>query len=380
MNDLQTATIFINNHKKYIIYQNNQKKMKNHTNNKAFTLIEMLWVLAIVAILLSISTITIRHSQAKARDVVRKTDLQMIADALISYANDHGHFPSSIYDNWESITISQALNRATEWWKFKESWLEIMFYPDTEILKNILGLNPGNQLDLNMFDAATTEADPWLWTPAGEIIYTLKHDLDYNQNSNYETIASIIENAEKNTPVITDTWSIDTEMTYSIVTQGMCVSSLQKYLVNEWYLSDIPQDPSWESVNLQTNICADPWTFHGWVNANQTWRSIQWSECHATTNEWCTQICKEWYVYVSDWEHFALIAHMEDENWWNYETTSCWSCEIANQCKHTDWKIERTKTDQLPCDITDEFTNTFNCIQDNWVVEYSTWEYYFYIY
>lgn len=353
--------------------------MKNHGKNRAFTLIEMLGVLAIVALLLSISTISFRHSQAKARDIVRKTDLQMIADALISYANDHGHFPSSIYDNWESITISQALNRSTEWWMYKELWLQIVFYPDIKILKNILGLRPEDQLDLSMFDSNLTEADPWLWTPPWETIYTLKHDLHYNQNSNYETIASIIENAEKNTPVITDTWSVDTEMNYSIVTQWMCVSSLQKYLVNEWYLSNIPQDPSWESVNLQTNICADIWTFQGWVNANNTWWSIQ-SECYTTTNEWCTQICKEWYVYVSDGEHFALIAHMENENGWNYETTSCWSCEIAWECKHTENKTGRTKTDQLPCDITDEFTNTFECIQENWVVEYSTWEYYFYIY
>ena len=41
-NNLQTATILINNHKKYYIYQNNEKKMKIQAKNNAFTLIEML--------------------------------------------------------------------------------------------------------------------------------------------------------------------------------------------------------------------------------------------------------------------------------------------------------------------------------------------------
>jgi prepilin-type N-terminal cleavage/methylation domain-containing protein len=349
--------------------------------NRAFTLIEMLWVLAIIAILLSISTIAIRHSQAKARDVVRKSDLQMIADALISYGNDHGHFPSSIYDNWQqAIQISQALNMISDWWYYKASWLEMLFYPDEQILTDILWITT---FDSENFETSTIWAsDVWTmgWNESKQI-YRLKDSVKINDN--FETISSIIENAENEAPIATNLTGWKRIMNYSIVTQWMCAASLKKYLVDEWYISAIPTDPSGVNINLQTNICAKPWNFQGWVNANETWWSIQETDCFANTNFWCTQICKEGYVYVSDWEHFALIAHMESENWWNYETTSCWlSCEIAWSCSHTNQndKEIRTKTDQLPCDITDEFTNSFDCIQNTWVVEYNTWEYYFYIY
>ena len=345
--------------------------MKNHKKNRAFTLIEMLGVLAIVALLLSISTISFRHSQAKARDVVRKTDLQMIADALISYWNDHWHFPSSIYDNWQALTISQALNSITEWGTYVYLNWNVYYIPNPDSIPYLS----------DEYFSSTLENYGWVWESVGGLTKILNLDkLEEDKNKPeikdiYESIVSTIDNFEKDTPVVTQTED------YTIVTQWMCASSLRKYLIKEWYISNIPSDPSWESVNLQTNICTEQWwNIQGWVNANDTGRSIQSSDCYANTNFWCTQICKEWYVYVSDWEHFALIAHMENENGWNYKTTSCWSCEIATQCKHTENKTERTKVDQLPCDITDEFKNTFDCIQENWVVEYSTWEYYFYIY
>jgi len=350
--------------------------MKNHKKNRAFTLIEMLGVLAIVALLLSISTISFRHSQAKARDVVRKTDLQMIADALISYANDHGHFPSSIYDNWQALTISQALNMITEWGVYNSETLE--YYADMDSLPYLSGVAANTNL-------GNADWWGWWWSQTAENKIDLKSLIEaWETNKDVkdllDTLSSIFDNAEKKAPKKTP-WLNNPydDMNYSIVTQWMCVSLLEKYLVKEWYMSNIPQDPSWESINLQTNICSEQWNMSNWTNANYTWRSIN-AWCYAWTNSWCTQICKEWYVYVSDGEHFALIAHMENENGWNYETTSCWSCEIAWECKHTENKTRRTKTDQLPCDITDEFTNTFECIQENWVVEYSTWEYYFYIY
>lgn len=346
--------------------------------NKWFTFIEILWVLAIIAILLSISTISFRHSQAKARDIVRKSDLQMIADALISYGNDHWHFPSSIYDNWQALTVSQALNMVADWWIYLWSWSEILFYPDSEILQNILMIDSDN-FDEDMFDKVTVKTEDWLQSLIGRNFYTLKKDVSYPHDSNYEIIDSIIKNEEKNTAIKTNASTLN--MNYSIVTQWMCASSLKKYLVDEWYISSIPQDPSWESINLQTNICANPNAIEKWINANDTWWSIN-NGCLAYTNSWCTQICKEWYIYISDGIHFALIAHMENENWWNYETTSCGLCEAKQKCGSGGDKLLHTwtSTDQLPCDITDEFRNTFNCIQNTWLVEYNTWQYYFYIY
>lgn len=345
--------------------------MKFLGKNNWFTFIEMLWVLAIVVILIGVSTVSFRHWQAKARDVVRKSDLQTIADALMSYSNDHGHFPSSIYDNWNTLTISQALNSVTEWWTYVYIGWNIIYIPDADYIPYLS----------DEYFTSSLENYGGINDPNGGLTKILNlNKLEEDKNKPeikdiYENIISTIDTFEKNAPVV------NLPEDYSIVTQGMCASSLQKYLVNEWYLSEIPQDPSWESVNLQTNICADPWNFQWWVNANDAWWSIQ-SDCFAFTNTWCTQICKEWYVYVSDWEHFALIAHMESDNGWNYEITSCdLSCELAN-CEYTEHenKISWESTSQLPCDITDEFTRSFSCIQDHWIVEYNTWEYYFYVY
>jgi len=356
--------------------------MKIHRKNRAFTLIEMLGVLAIVALLLSISTISFRHSQAKARDVVRKTDLQMIADALISYANDHGHFPSSIYDNWQGLTISQALNSITSWWIYKYDNGGFVYEPTPKSIPYL----PTGYFITETVNTAGWSQNEWHGDQFNEVTVLDTEKLIANKNNEdikdvYDPIISTIDNFENETPI--DTINIWDD--YAIVTQWMCTSSLRKYLVDEWYISAIPSDPSWESVNLSTNICMYEEKVPKWLNANDEWWSIN-NGCYSITNTWCTQICKEWYVYVSDWEHFALIAHMENENWWNYNTTATTtcekplSCEVAEKCENTSWKSLWTSTKQLPCDITDEFTNSFNCIQENWVVEYSTWEYYFYIY
>ena len=354
--------------------------MKFWKKNKWFTFVEILWVLMIIAILLSISVVSFRHSQAKARDVIRKSDLQMIADALISYGNDHWHFPSSIYDNWQALTISQALNSIVNWWIYQPSWRQMKYYPNTNLIQNILWLTDEelqNYLD-KYFDQTYVESVwEWLGVTDWDSIYTLKESIN---DEDFEGIASIIDINESEVPLHTNLKSIQRNMNYTIITQGMCASSLRKYLIDEWYISTIPEDPSWESVNLQTNICTKAGQAPHWMNANNPSRNISAGDCLTNTNIWCTQLCKEWYVYISDWEHFALIAHMENENWWNYETTACGSCEIEWKCGSGWNKTSWTKTDQLPCDITDEFKNTFDCIQENWVVEYSTWEYYFYIY
>ena len=228
--------------------------MKFWKKNKWFTFVEILWVLMIIAILLSISVVSFRHSQAKARDVIRKSDLQMIADALISYGNDHWHFPSSIYDNWQALTISQALNSIVNWWIYQPSWRQMKYYPNTNLIQNILWLTDEelqNYLD-KYFDQTYVESVwEWLGVTDWDSIYTLKESIN---DEDFEGIASIIDINESEVPLHTNLKSIQRNMNYTIITQGMCASSLRKYLIDEWYISTIPEDPSWQSVNLQTNI------------------------------------------------------------------------------------------------------------------------------
>ncbi|MFZ5366301.1 MAG: type II secretion system protein [Patescibacteria group bacterium] len=60
-----------------------------------FTLVELLVVMAILAILATVSLANFRTSQIKARDAQRKADLRQIANALEAYMNDHGGYPTA---------------------------------------------------------------------------------------------------------------------------------------------------------------------------------------------------------------------------------------------------------------------------------------------
>jgi len=61
----------------------------------AFTLVELLVVMAILGILAFVSLANFRTSQIKARDAQRKSDLRQIANALEAYMSDHGGYPTS---------------------------------------------------------------------------------------------------------------------------------------------------------------------------------------------------------------------------------------------------------------------------------------------
>jgi len=69
-------------------------RMINLSNNKAFTLVELLVVMAILGILTVVTLGNFRTSQIKARDAQRKSDLRQIANALEAYYNDHAGYPS----------------------------------------------------------------------------------------------------------------------------------------------------------------------------------------------------------------------------------------------------------------------------------------------
>lgn len=60
-----------------------------------FTLVELLIVIAILAILSSLGISNFQSARIKARDVGRKSDLQTIAKSLETYVNDHRSYPLS---------------------------------------------------------------------------------------------------------------------------------------------------------------------------------------------------------------------------------------------------------------------------------------------
>jgi len=72
------------------------KRRKEKKN--AFTMIELLVVVAIIGILIAAIVIAFVSARQKSRDARRKTDLKNIQIALQLYADDHdGKYPSGLY-------------------------------------------------------------------------------------------------------------------------------------------------------------------------------------------------------------------------------------------------------------------------------------------
>ncbi len=63
---------------------------------KAFTLVELLVVMAIIGILASLAVGNFRSVQARGRDAQRKSDLKQIAHSLELYYGDYGQYPSAV--------------------------------------------------------------------------------------------------------------------------------------------------------------------------------------------------------------------------------------------------------------------------------------------
>jgi len=64
--------------------------LKKPKLNKGFTLIELLVVIAIIGLLSGVVLVSLNSVRAKARDVVRVSDMKSFRTALELYANDHG--------------------------------------------------------------------------------------------------------------------------------------------------------------------------------------------------------------------------------------------------------------------------------------------------
>lgn len=79
---------------------------------KGFTLVELLIVIAILAILSTLGISNFQTAKIKARDAGRKSDLATVAKALEAYVNDHRAYPLS---NSSGQIICRTGNVACDW-------------------------------------------------------------------------------------------------------------------------------------------------------------------------------------------------------------------------------------------------------------------------
>jgi general secretion pathway protein G len=78
--------------------------------NQGFTLLELLVVMAILALLVGLGLRTFGSIQQKSRDTKRKQDLASISKTLELYYNDFGHYPLS--DNGQMLACGEAAAEA----------------------------------------------------------------------------------------------------------------------------------------------------------------------------------------------------------------------------------------------------------------------------
>lgn len=63
--------------------------------NQGFTLIELIVVIAIIAVLTGLVSFNFQQARMKARDISRKSDLKQIANALEAYKSDNASYPAN---------------------------------------------------------------------------------------------------------------------------------------------------------------------------------------------------------------------------------------------------------------------------------------------
>lgn len=79
--------------------------MKHKTNLKAFTLIELLIVIAVIGILVAVILPNLIGMRERARDTVKKNDVNQLKKALRLYFDDFGAYPN---DNGSGLICCDA--------------------------------------------------------------------------------------------------------------------------------------------------------------------------------------------------------------------------------------------------------------------------------
>lgn len=84
-----------------------------YKQKKGFTLIELVVVMAIIAVLAAAGLSSFTSTQKKGRDARRKSDLTQVSRALEFYYNDQGEYPTS--SGGQILACGASCNAACSW-------------------------------------------------------------------------------------------------------------------------------------------------------------------------------------------------------------------------------------------------------------------------
>ncbi len=109
-------------------------------NNKGFTLIEMLTVIAIIGILASIATPSFQRSMIRAREASLRNSLFILRDVIDQYYADQGEYPGTLEALAEKKYIRAVPN--DPFTGSDETWIEIP--PEGEDTAGIYDIHSGS--------------------------------------------------------------------------------------------------------------------------------------------------------------------------------------------------------------------------------------------
>jgi len=159
-----------------------KKTSKIKEAKKAFTLIEMLIVIVIIGILAAAIFPKLWWAQARARDVARKTNLQSVATALVTYQ----------IDKWQYITTAGGLDALS--WLLKTAGLDT------------IPSDPLKTRNLNGIGGATINSGQYgytpirkYWMPANAFVIMAAAETEWWANRSYIPDRNIAPEISSNT-------------------------------------------------------------------------------------------------------------------------------------------------------------------------------------